>query len=83
MGAYQTGTKHDSVLQLWPVGTQRMRQDHAPKMHCGNFENIAGSHHRAGEAPGVPWSWRAGEDGGLHASGTNTSLNVSPSVTYQ
>lgn len=64
----------DSVLQLWPVGAQWMWEDHTSEMHRGYAENLAGSHYCVGEAPCVPWSWRAREDGGIHAAGKHHIL---------
>lgn len=65
----QCADNSNSTLQIRPVGTQRMWQDHAAQVHCGNPEDLAGENHRAGEAAGVPRPPGAGEDGGIHAAG--------------
>lgn len=65
----QRADNSNFTLQIQPVGTQRMWQDHAAQVHCGNPEDLAGENHRAGEAAGVPRPRGAGEDGGIHAAG--------------
>lgn len=62
---------HFPPLQIRPAGTQRLWQDHAAQVHCGNPEDLTGEDQRAGEAPGVPRTPGARQDGGLHAAGND------------
>lgn len=62
------------VLQLRPFGPQWMWEDDASEMHRGNSENLAGAHHRVGEAACVSRPRRAGEDGRIHAAGEHHIL---------
>ena len=62
------------MLQLRPSGPQWMWEDDASEMHRGNAENLAGAHHRVGEAARVSRPRRAGEDGRIHAAGKRRVL---------
>ena len=55
-------------LQLWSAGPKWMWEDDTAEMHCGNSEDLTGSHQCAGEAAWISRTSGSREDGGIHAT---------------